>query len=133
MRFLGPLLSLLAASPLALAAASTEDDKLQKISKLVSKSNNGLIQLTNALYTEITTAPRNYTAAILLTALDKKFGCALCAEFHPEYELLSKSWNKQHKNGDGLYFGVLDFERGRDTFMKVCDGIERVVRKGWAD
>ena len=120
MRFIGPLLSLLAVSPLAFAAAPATDAKLERFSKLAANSNGGLIQLTDSLFTAITTAPRSYTAAVLFTALDKKYNCAMCKDFQPEYELLARSWRNAAKGEDGLYFGVLDFDNGRDTFMKVC-------------
>ncbi|KAF8251164.1 hypothetical protein K440DRAFT_579679 [Wilcoxina mikolae CBS 423.85] len=116
MRLLGSLLSLLAISPIAFAAG---DDKLAKLSQLFTKSKSGVIQLNNDLYNDITTTPRDYTAVVLLTALDPKFGCMLCKEVQPEYELLAKSWQKQHKTGDGLLFSMLDFAKGRDTFMKL--------------
>jgi len=116
MRLLDSLLSLLAISPIAFVAG---EDKLAKLSQLSTKSRSGVIELTNALYNDITTAPRNYTAVVMLTALDSKFGCMLCKEVQPEYELLAKSWRRQHKTGDGLLLSMLDFAKGRETFMKV--------------
>jgi len=55
----------------------------------------------------------------MFTALVSKFGCMLCKEVQPEYELLAKSWRGQHKTGDGLLFSMLDFAKGHETFMKV--------------
>ncbi|KAA8907533.1 hypothetical protein FN846DRAFT_946781 [Sphaerosporella brunnea] len=118
MRLIGSVLSLLALTPIVSAAASAAVDKIEKFSN-IAKSKSGVIPLTNSLYSEIVGSPRNYTAAVLLTALDTKFGCHLCREFHPEYELLAKSWQAQHKNNDGLFFAMLDFAKGRDTFVKL--------------
>lgn len=124
MRLLGYILSLLAiqhiVSGAAAAAAAGGDDKFAKLQQLSARSKSGVLQLTNTLYDDITTAPRNYTAVVLLTALDAKFGCMLCKEIQPEYELLARSWQAQHKKGDGLVFSMLDFAKGRETFMKVC-------------
>jgi oligosaccharyltransferase complex subunit gamma len=120
MRLFGSILSLLAIIPIVTAAAAAAaEDKLAKFSTLVAKSKSGVIPLNNALYTDLVGTPRNYTAAVLLTALDPKYGCHLCREFQPEYELLSKSWQAQHKGGDDLFFAMLDFAKGRDTFVKV--------------
>jgi hypothetical protein len=88
MRLLGSLLSLLAISPIAFVAG---EDKLAKSSQLSTKSKSGVIELTNDLYNDITTTPRNYTAIVMFTALDSKFGCMLCKEVQPEYELLAKA------------------------------------------
>lgn len=123
MRLLGSILPLLAILHIASGATTTggaTDDKFAKLQQLSTKSKSGVLQLTNTLYDDITTAPRNYTAVLLLTALDSKFGCALCKEIQPEYELLARSWQAQHRKGDGLVFSMLDFAKGRETFMKVC-------------
>jgi len=120
MRLVGTLLSFLTVSSLAAVAVAAVEDKLVKYSQLAaSEPKAGLITLTNDLYSEIVAAPRNYTAVVLLTALNPKFGCVLCRELHPEYELLAKSWLGQHKDSDGLLFASLDFGAGRETFMKL--------------
>ena len=124
MRLLAPLLSLLAISPIAAvsaAAAATGNGMLAKFSALAStKAKSGVVHLTNELYADLVDGPRNYTAVVLLTALNPKFGCNLCKEFQPEYELLATSWQRSHKKGDKLFFTSLDFSNGRDTFVKVC-------------
>lgn len=79
------------------------------------------IKLSDASYKQITSLPRDYSVAVLLTALDSRFACQICREFDSEWKLLSKSWAKGDKNGDSrLLFGVLDFNEGRDTFISVC-------------
>lgn len=79
------------------------------------------VKLNNALYKQITGLPRDYTVAVLLTALDSRFACQICREFDPEWKLLSKSWAKGDKEGESrLLFGTLDFNEGRDTFVSVC-------------
>jgi oligosaccharyltransferase complex subunit gamma len=78
------------------------------------------VKLNDALYKEITALPRDYTVAVLLTALDSRYACQICREFDPEWKLLSKSWAKGDKAGESrMIFSVLDFNEGRDTFVSV--------------
>ncbi|CUS11889.1 unnamed protein product [Tuber aestivum] len=119
MRFLAPVAGLLSLVstllPIALA-----DSKLSKFTSLAAGSNlKGIVKLDDTLYTELTTAPRNYSAVVLLTALDHRFSCDLCQEFQPEYALLAKSWIAKHKSGDGLFFGQLDFADAKATFQRL--------------
>lgn len=79
------------------------------------------LKLADSSYRKLTASPREYSIAVLLTAMDSRFGCRLCQEFQPEWDILAKSWVKGDKNGDSrLIFGTLDFADGRDTFMSVC-------------
>ena len=78
------------------------------------------VKLDDGKYKEITLAPRDYTAVVLLTAMDARFGCQLCREFQPEWDVLAKSWTEGDKKGESrLIFGTLDFADGRETFMSV--------------
>lgn len=78
------------------------------------------VKLVDASYKELTATPRDYTIAVLLTALEGRFGCQLCRDFQPEWELLARSWTKGDKKGESrLVFGTLDFADGRDVFMSV--------------
>lgn len=79
------------------------------------------LKLSDASYDDLVTQPRDYTAVVLLTALEARFGCQLCREFQPEWDLIGKSWIK----GDRLathrvLFGTLDFSDGKATFQRVC-------------
>lgn len=79
------------------------------------------VKLDDAKYDRLTSTPRNYSAVILLTALEPRFGCQLCREFQPEWDLLSKSWTKGDKKGESrLIYGTLDFTDGKNTFQSVC-------------
>lgn len=76
--------------------------------------------LNEQSYDELTAAPRDYYTAVILTALDAKFGCDLCQKFAPEWDILAKSWQKGDKKGEHrLLFGTLDFDQGRNVFIKV--------------
>ncbi|KAK8124570.1 uncharacterized protein PG998_000329 [Apiospora kogelbergensis] len=78
------------------------------------------VKLADSSYKKLTASPRDYSVAILLTAMDARFGCQLCREFQPEWELLSKSWLRGDKKAESrTIFGVLDFADGRDTFISL--------------
>jgi hypothetical protein len=71
-------------------------------------------------YEQVTSAPRDYSVAVLLTALEDKFGCKLCRDFHPEWNIIANSWQKGDKKGESrMLFATIDFSNGRATFMKV--------------
>lgn len=116
------LLQFVAASllPLTTLAAKkpTGDLFLDYYSKQIS--NAGPVKLDDDSYAEITRAPRNYSTAVLLTALDARFSCGLCNDFQPEWDLLAKSWTKGDKERESrLIFGTLDFMDGKNTFQSV--------------
>jgi oligosaccharyltransferase complex subunit gamma len=78
------------------------------------------IKLDDVAYKKVTGLPRDYTVAVLLTALDSRYACQMCRDFDPEWKLLSKSWTKGDKAGDSrTLFTTLDFNDGRETFMSV--------------
>jgi oligosaccharyltransferase complex subunit gamma len=78
------------------------------------------IELDDSSYDKITSTPRDYHVAILLTALDARYGCSQCRSFQSEWDLITHSWNKGIKpDGIKLAFGTLDFNNGRNTFQKV--------------
>jgi oligosaccharyltransferase complex subunit gamma len=123
MHFLkGLVLSLLPAA--TIAAKKPAVDKFQQFhSKALSSSP---LKLDDSIYSQLTSAPRDYSVAVLLTALESRFGCQLCREFQPEWDLLSKSWTKGDKKGESrLVFGTLDFTDGKNTFQSVS--IERTI------
>ena len=77
-------------------------------------------RLDDNAYDKLTKAPRDYSVAVLLTALDARFGCQLCNEFQPEWDLLAKSWSKGDKKKESrLVFATLDFMDGKNTFQSV--------------
>ncbi|KAH8596398.1 hypothetical protein B0O99DRAFT_651606 [Bisporella sp. PMI_857] len=105
--------------PLAvLGAKKPAPDKFQTYhSKALSSAP---LKLDDSIYGKLTTAPRDYSAAVLLTALESRFGCALCQDFQPEWDLLSKSWTRGDKKGESrLIFGTLDFSDGKSTFQSL--------------
>jgi len=112
----------------AFAARQSPADKFQQhYAKQVSQS--GPVKLDDNSYSQLTAAPRNYSVAVLLTALDARFGCGLCHEFQPEWEILGKSWTKGDRNAESrLAFGTLDFLEGKGTFQSVCGFARLAVR-----
>lgn len=78
------------------------------------------IKLEDASYKKVTALPRDYSVAVLLTAMDNRYACQMCREFGPEWDLLANSWTKGDKKGESkVIFATLDFNDGRDTFMSV--------------
>ncbi|GAB1316277.1 oligosaccharyl transferase subunit ost3/OST6 [Madurella fahalii] len=118
MRWLAAFLSvsLLAAGSLAAKKSPGERFKTYHTKSLSSAP----VKLGEPSYRELTSAPRDYTVAVLLTAMDPRFGCQLCREFQPEWDLLARSWVNGDKAGESrLVFGTLDFTDGRDVFMSL--------------
>lgn len=77
------------------------------------------IELDDPAYDDITAQPRDYHLVVLLTALEARYGCELCREFRPEWDVIVNSWNKGDQGDTKLVFGTLDFAQGRNTFQKV--------------
>ncbi|KAL4768355.1 hypothetical protein BDW60DRAFT_197603 [Aspergillus nidulans var. acristatus] len=108
--------SLLYFIPATLAAAPITDkfEKYQSISRLAP------LQLNDLSYDDITSKPRDYHVAVVLTATEARFGCVLCRDFQPEFDLIARSWNKGSKPDDlKLLFGTLDFRNGKAAFQKL--------------
>lgn len=83
------------------------------------------VRLDDASYEDLTSLPRNYSAAVLLTAIEARFGCQLCREFQPEWEVIGKSWIKGDRNGETrVIYGTLDFAEGKGTFQKVINAAD---------
>jgi oligosaccharyltransferase complex subunit gamma len=105
--------------PLAtLAAKKPVVDKFQEFhSKALASAP---LKLLDTTYDRLTATPRDYSVAVLLTALEARFGCQLCREFQPEWDLLAKSWTKGDKQGQSrLVYGTLDFVDGKNTFQSL--------------
>ncbi|KAG5965345.1 hypothetical protein E4U57_004182 [Claviceps arundinis] len=118
MHFLATLASVCALVANTLAAAPSSQERFLKFSRLSRLSNP--IQLNDASYKTLTTSPRDYSVAIVLTAQEARFGCTLCREFKPEWELIVSSWAKGDRKQDSrLLFGVLDFSDGREAFLSL--------------
>ncbi|TKA30461.1 hypothetical protein B0A50_02689 [Salinomyces thailandicus] len=118
MRLLPALTALLL--PLtALGAKKSPGDRFAEYDTK-QRSASKAVTLDDRSYEALTTAPRDYSVAVLLTALEARFGCGLCNEFQPEWDLLAKQWTKGDKNGEGrLVFGTLDFLDGKATFQSM--------------
>jgi len=110
----------LTAALLPLAAFAAKAPAADRFTEYHAKSSSGPLKLNDASYARLTKAPRDYSVAVLLTAMDTRFGCVLCREFQPEWELLGKSWVKGDKKGESkVVFGTLDFIDGKGTFQSL--------------
>ncbi len=108
--------SLLAAG--AIAAKKPAQDRFQQFhTKSLSSTP---VKLDDSSYGKLTAAPRDYSVAVLLTALESRYSCVLCTEFQPEWDLLSRSWTRGDKAGESrLVLGTLDVSDGREVVMSV--------------
>lgn len=115
------LLKTLVAFLLPIAALAAKKPAADNFERYHTKALSSTpLKLDDNVYSKLTSAPRDYSVAVLLTAMETRFGCQLCREFQPEWDLLSKSWTKGDKQGESrLVFGTLDFVDGRNTFQSV--------------
>ncbi|KAG5989532.1 hypothetical protein E4U54_004310 [Claviceps lovelessii] len=121
MHFLATLASACALVTSAFAADKSSQERFVQFTRLSRHSNP--LQLNEASYKTLTTSPRDYSVAVILTAMDPRFSCSLCREFKPDWELIASSWTKgDRKQESRLLFGVLDFSEGKDIFMSVWAG-----------
>ncbi|KFH46838.1 Magnesium transporter protein-like protein [Hapsidospora chrysogenum ATCC 11550] len=118
MRFLQSVLS---ATLLVAGAFAAKKSSAERFQDFHTKSKSSVpLKLSETTYKSLTSTPRDYSAAVLLTALEARFGCQLCQEFQPQYDVLSKSWAKGDPAGDSrLLFSTLDFVDGRDIFVSL--------------
>jgi len=78
------------------------------------------LMLDNNGHAKVIPAQRDYSVAVLMTALEPRFGCAMCRELEPEWELLAKSWAKGDKAGKSrMLFATLDFANGQEVFQRM--------------
>jgi len=116
------VLSLLTSALLPLAALAAKKTPAERFDAARSKqlAAGAPIQLTDVSYDALTKSPRDYSVAVLLTALDDRFSCQLCKDFQPEWNLLGKSWVKGDKNAaTRTVFATLDFLEGKETFRSM--------------
>src|ERR1700759_726864 len=66
---------------MAFAAKKSDTDKFKQFhSKALASAP---LKLDDVSYGQLTAAPRDYSVAVLLTAMESRFGCQLCREFQP--------------------------------------------------
>ena len=128
------LSSLLTLTLLSISCLGAKKNSGGTFENYLAKSlSSAPLRLDDASYDELTTNPRNHSLVVLLTALEARFGCQLCREFQPEWNLLGKSWAKGDRHGDSrILLGTLDFADGKGTFQKVLvneSGVNAI--NGW--
>lgn len=107
---------------LALFCAAAKHNTPDRFEQYQAKSLTAPLKLDDAAYEKLTAPPRNYSIAVLLTALEARFGCQLCRDFQPEWDLVGRSWAKGAKSEQPrMLYGTLDFADGKSTFQKVLE------------
>jgi len=87
---------------------------------LAKQSSSAPFELDEKGYNELTSTPRDYSLAVLLTARDARYACSLCRSFDPEWAIIARSWQKGDPKGEHrLLLSTVDFDHGRNVFMKV--------------
>ncbi|KAF8654131.1 hypothetical protein AX16_003662 [Volvariella volvacea WC 439] len=113
MRFAG-LLSLLFLPLLALAASPKE-----KFVELAA-AGNGVIKLDSKLYDTLTGSKRDWSTAVVFTALDPKRRCIPCKEFNPSWQSVAKAWSKvAPAERNEHFFATIDFDDAPNVFQKM--------------
>lgn len=121
MKLWSPFLILFTIASGVLAARPSAD----RFEKFQSLSRSGPVDLDSSSFKELTTTPRDYYAVVILTAMDARYGCVMCREFGPEWDMINRSWNKGTKlDGLKVVFGTLDFDRGKEVFQKVLRALD---------
>ena len=117
MRVLNALLISLLSS-VSLAAKKDTGDRFETYH--AKSLSSAPLKFDDISYDELTAAPRDYSVAVLLTALEARFGCQLCRDFQPEWDLIGRSWARGDSDGKSrMLYGTLDFIDGKGTFQKV--------------
>ncbi|KAG0010245.1 oligosaccharyl transferase subunit ost3/OST6, partial [Entomortierella chlamydospora] len=114
------LIAFLASSSFTVDAQSNVADVLQKkITSLQAKAvkNKGVIELDSLAFDEVMAKPRNYSMAILFTAIGPEYQCVPCLNFDPEFKLVASGWSKL-PDKTKMLFGSLDFKVGQAVFQK---------------
>lgn len=109
----------LAFAALGVVSCVTAANTADRFQTYHAQSKSAPIDLDDSIYSDITSQPHDYYVAVLLTAMEARYGCQLCREFQPEWELVARSWNKGPARDSRILFGTLDFGRGKSTFQKV--------------
>jgi oligosaccharyltransferase complex subunit gamma len=118
------LLPVVTLALLPIASLAAKQGSKSKFDKFLARSQSSApLKLSDATFEELTAAPRDYSALVIMTALPAQFGCKVCKEFQPEFNILANSWIGGDRNGDSrVLFGTMDFSEGRASFQKVDRG-----------
>ncbi|KAH8833594.1 oligosaccharyl transferase subunit OST3/OST6 family [Flagelloscypha sp. PMI_526] len=101
---------------IAVASAVSPHEQLVAL----SAKGNGAIKLNAELFDLITAPKRTWSAAIQLTALDKRRRCSPCREFEPSWNAVSKAWTNVPKEAqESHFFATLDFDDAPAVFQKL--------------
>ncbi|TFK54867.1 oligosaccharyl transferase subunit OST3/OST6 family [Heliocybe sulcata] len=113
------LLPWLALLCLSLHVLAAKDSAREQLVQLASK-NNGVVRLDEKTYDLLTSPDRDWSAAVHLTALDKRRRCNPCREFDPSWNAVAKAWSTVPRSErDNHFFATLDFDEAPTVFQKL--------------
>jgi oligosaccharyltransferase complex subunit gamma len=114
------LLKLLGVAALSVTALAAKKPSGSLFDKYHPKQTSKPVEIDEQAYNDLTATPRDYSLAVLLTARPAKYACQLCRDFDPEWDIIARSWSKGDRKGENrLLLSTLDFDQGRNIFMKV--------------
>ena len=114
------LLNLLAVAALSVTALAAKKSSSVKFDTYFPKQYSRPTEIDEQAFNDLTATPRDYNLAVLLTARPAKYACQICKDFDPEWDIIGRSWSKGDKKGENrLLLTTLDFDHGRNIFMKV--------------
>ncbi|SCU94128.1 LAFA_0F20054g1_1 [Lachancea sp. 'fantastica'] len=94
----------------------------------------GVLKLTNNNFERLLKGPRDAYLVVFLTSTSPAIGCSLCTELEPEFNLLTESWVKDHKDGisgngeQALFFAKADFDPKKNNKVFMHFNVNNVPR-----
>jgi len=67
----------------------------------------------------VKSAPRNYTMAVMLTALNAQRDCKICKAANDEFQVVAQSWRYSAQFSSKLFFAMVDFDDAPDVFKML--------------
>ncbi|KAF9518188.1 hypothetical protein BS47DRAFT_1338444 [Hydnum rufescens UP504] len=96
------------------------DDATRAKYAQLAQAGNGVIKLNSAEFEAITASNRDWSVAVVFTALGNEFKCAPCHTFDPNYRAVAKAWSKvSQPQRDSHFFASLDFADGQTVFRSL--------------
>ena len=106
------------ALPLASLAAKKPTSTFDKY--LAKQASTSPVEIDEQGFNDLTSIPRDYSVAVLLTARHAKYACQICRDFDSEWSIIGRSWQKADRKGEKrVLLTTVDFDTGRNVFMKV--------------
>lgn len=93
----------------------------EKVQQLTDWNNKkSIIRMNGEKFNRyVRTAPRNYSVIVMLTALQPQRQCSVCKQANEEFQILANSWRYSQQYSNQLYFAMVDYDEGPDSFQSL--------------